>query len=95
MSSGPRLVITGAPNPWPEGSPPPMRLNIVDFVKNEKMFSLYVQALRMFAAYSFILQLIEPFASVDRGDVPDRGRRRSFLLPGRRCPWAAVRVLEQ
>ncbi|KAI1794979.1 photo-regulated tyrosinase [Ganoderma leucocontextum] len=44
--STPRFVITGPPNPWGEGVAPPKRLNIVDFVKDERMFSLYVQALQ-------------------------------------------------
>ena len=37
-----RLVITGA------GGGSPNRLEINDFVQNEKFFSLYIQALRAF-----------------------------------------------
>ena len=44
--STPRFVVTGPPNPRGEGTPPPKRLNIVDVVNDERMFSLYVQALR-------------------------------------------------
>ncbi|PIL22742.1 hypothetical protein GSI_15435 [Ganoderma sinense ZZ0214-1] len=47
MASTHRFVVTGAPNPgWPQGSAPPQRLNVVDFVKDKRMFSLYVQALQ-------------------------------------------------
>ncbi|PIL22741.1 hypothetical protein GSI_15434 [Ganoderma sinense ZZ0214-1] len=42
----PRFVVTGPPNPREEGTPPPKRLNIVDFIKDERMFSLYVQSLQ-------------------------------------------------
>lgn len=41
MSSGNRVIITGATG----GSP--NRLEINNFVKNDKFFSLYIQALRM------------------------------------------------
>jgi tyrosinase len=37
-----RFVITGA-----AGGASPIRLEINDFVKDEKLFSLYIQALRM------------------------------------------------
>jgi hypothetical protein len=46
-----KLVIAGSPQPRDpiQGLPDPKpRLEVHDFVKNEKYFSLYIQALRKF-----------------------------------------------
>ena len=42
------FTITGVPKSSSQGPVIPVRLEINDFVKHEKFFSLYIQALRMF-----------------------------------------------
>jgi hypothetical protein len=40
------FIITGVPRKKPAAADPPPRLEIRDFLRNEKFLSLYVQALR-------------------------------------------------
>lgn len=54
------ILTTGVPGRWTEGVAPPPRLEIRELVKNEKMFSLYIQALR---------ELYERSSSVDSGNL--------------------------
>ena len=46
-------IITGVPQPTGGilSADPPPRLEINDFIKNEKFFSLYIQALRMYPIF--------------------------------------------
>jgi len=44
------FIITGVPGGQPAGQPPPPRLEINDFVQNQKFFSLYIQALQIMYA---------------------------------------------
>ena len=41
------FIVTGPVGGQTEGAPAPNRLEIHDLVKNEEMFSLYIQALGM------------------------------------------------
>jgi len=44
------FIITGVPGKPPAGQDPPPRLEINDFIQNEKFFSLYIQALQLIYA---------------------------------------------
>ncbi|KAG8981525.1 hypothetical protein FRB93_008563 [Tulasnella sp. JGI-2019a] len=45
----PSLIITGVPGGWAQGAAPPPRLEINQLIKDQKQFSLYIQALAAMA----------------------------------------------
>ena len=48
-----KLLIDGSPQPPKvQGVAPPARLEVSEFVKNDKYFSLYIQALRKYPSLS-------------------------------------------
>jgi len=82
-----RLVITGA-----IGSGAPNRLEIHDFVKNEKYFSLYIQALRMCRqSPAFVLAMLNLFY---RGDAAGYPEQCSILLLCRKDTRPTLRTME-
>jgi hypothetical protein len=79
-----RVIITG-----PTGGAP-NRLEIRDFVKNEKFFSLYIQALRGY----FVLLSYALLTFASRGDSKDRPVCVTFRFPDRRHPRSSLYALE-
>ena len=81
------FITTGAVGGKTEGAVAPNRLEINDFVKNEEMFSLYIQALGMWFT-PFIVLASNRHTS--RGDVQIFPKRLDLVLPDRRYSWLAL-----
>ena len=84
--SNPPFVVNG-----PTGGAP-NRLEIHDFVKNEKFFSLYIQALRAFLWLNFHQVILNTYYS--RGYAKGKSKWNPVIFSDRRHSRSALRSLE-